>query len=1182
MAKFSQYQTVASASDSDLLLIDQIPIVENSVKTITKADFLSDVVTDSISRMATITIGTTGMEADYICDGTADGSTIKSAIAALPSTGGRILVRNGTYNFDTSADRIFLVTSNVFFEGETFGGVIFKATASLHPGGGDSLGRRGIFTVGATNTTLISNITVKNIVFDINHVNKTAGFTLDGGTSLTDQIGLQNVLVENVIVKNHGLNTSEVVEAGLFVLSGRSNTLGSSKGRIDNVIFRNVTTQDSNKDGWWVSGEYAAKLKFENCNIYGSYRHGLVAYSDTTQPTHTDWTFLNCRFDGNMIGTSVNAQAHYRDATQTGVINLVFDSCYFGPTLNPSTSQDFTMTPYWATKTRVSNCILDQGGAGISLGASISGGFGRLFSANQVIIENNFFYKMRQCFDDDSNVFTTIKGNTFYECKQDIPITAYSEHFPTTIEDNTFYDCHVDEEANSSATDVRRSVLRLNANGMVVRNNKFIDDRQLQNASGSLTLGSSAAGALSLRTYYVRFTYSNATGETLASTSQSTSVAANRVLTVTYSPTATPTGARFINYYVGTVSGSETLQTSIALPTKSYSWTEPTTGLVSGATLPTSNTTHTITKKGIYETSGGGGQLLANIYENNYFVGIESEIVPYVNYNHISKGNITNRQNLVGQDKLLEGTTFVNVKDYQARGDVLTLTDGAITSGTNVLSSSSASFNYMDIGKTISVIGAGAAGVALVTTISGWNTNQQVTLTANASTTVSGAKIQYGTNDTAAFQSAADALNSSGGSIYVPTGNYFVGVTGSVKTSSRTAVIGDGTSTVLTLKPGTNDFMFATRDTIASPTSYPHDHQFRGLAFDLNSACNTTLAAAISSTKNRNATIENCLFNNWNNNCVYFSGSDGNNVQPRIINNQFDLGDRTNGCGIKLDSGCYDSYLESNDVGRAWRGIIISNGGDGNHTLVSNWCWGNEDAGMYIYQSNGVQLNSCTWDQNFGPGLVIDGCDGVTIQGGKASNNSFDDAGNIFGFGAGHGTANVSSGILVQNTATNISINGVDFRNPYSSQKYAVEVKDSSVTDVSGGSVSSMSTAAFSITSPALLSVNNVRGVNPKIRYAQGNVTGATTFNRLNGETITATLTGDITVTLTSGLVAGDRLRLVLTQDGTGSRLVTWPSNFKKAGGTLTLSTGASAVDVIEMVHDGTNWREVSRALNLS
>jgi hypothetical protein len=112
--------------------------------------------------------------------------------------------------------------------------------------------------------------------------------------------------------------------------------------------------------------------------------------------------------------------------------------------------------------------------------------------------------------------------------------------------------------------------------------------------------------------------------------------------------------------------------------------------------------------------------------------------------------------------------------------------------------------------------------------------------------------------------------------------------------------------------------------------------------------------------------------------------------------------------------------------------------------------------------------------------------------------------------------------------------------------------------------------------------VNNSPGINPQISYALGNVTGATTFNRINGWEQSGTLTGNITVTLTSGLVVGDTMKLVLTQDGTGSRTATWPSNFKKAGGSLVLSTGAGAVDAVSMVWDGTNWRETARALNQS
>lgn len=115
-----------------------------------------------------------------------------------------------------------------------------------------------------------------------------------------------------------------------------------------------------------------------------------------------------------------------------------------------------------------------------------------------------------------------------------------------------------------------------------------------------------------------------------------------------------------------------------------------------------------------------------------------------------------------------------------------------------------------------------------------------------------------------------------------------------------------------------------------------------------------------------------------------------------------------------------------------------------------------------------------------------------------------------------------------------------------------------------------------------LLSFSNCKGINPAGTKAKGNITGAVTFDRKDGCLQTGTLTGNITVTLAAGIAMDDILTLKLTQDGTGNRTVTWPSNFKKAGGTLTLSTSAAAVDIISAKWDGTNWIEVSRSLNVS
>lgn len=109
----------------------------------------------------------------------------------------------------------------------------------------------------------------------------------------------------------------------------------------------------------------------------------------------------------------------------------------------------------------------------------------------------------------------------------------------------------------------------------------------------SPVLGFASGGTLSSTTYYVRITYVNGAGETLASTEVSFAVGANNVLVVA-SPAASGAGsyaATGWNVYVSSSTGTETKQngaTPIAIGTN---WTEPTTGLVAGGSLPGSNTT---------------------------------------------------------------------------------------------------------------------------------------------------------------------------------------------------------------------------------------------------------------------------------------------------------------------------------------------------------------------------------------------------------------------------------------------------------------------------------------------------------------------------------------------------------------------------------------------------------------
>lgn len=107
-------------------------------------------------------------------------------------------------------------------------------------------------------------------------------------------------------------------------------------------------------------------------------------------------------------------------------------------------------------------------------------------------------------------------------------------------------------------------------------------------APAAPTLSQVASGSLAATTYYVKVTYTTASGETLGSSESSLAVSVNNVLKVT-SP-ATLTGAMGWNVYVSTSTGTETKQNAspIAIGT---AWQEPNTGLIAGSALPGANTT---------------------------------------------------------------------------------------------------------------------------------------------------------------------------------------------------------------------------------------------------------------------------------------------------------------------------------------------------------------------------------------------------------------------------------------------------------------------------------------------------------------------------------------------------------------------------------------------------------------
>lgn len=107
----------------------------------------------------------------------------------------------------------------------------------------------------------------------------------------------------------------------------------------------------------------------------------------------------------------------------------------------------------------------------------------------------------------------------------------------------------------------------------------------------------------------------------------------------------------------------------------------------------------------------------------------------------------------------------------------------------------------------------------------------------------------------------------------------------------------------------------------------------------------------------------------------------------------------------------------------------------------------------------------------------------------------------------------------------------------------------------SSGTITSTNSTFLKYNETVLASVNTSTSISPDVstgtifRYTANN---NFTFNGL------------------TNAVAGTSAIVFITQDGTGSRLLT--STMKFAGGSKTLSTSAGAIDMIGVVYDGTTY----------
>lgn len=107
------------------------------------------------------------------------------------------------------------------------------------------------------------------------------------------------------------------------------------------------------------------------------------------------------------------------------------------------------------------------------------------------------------------------------------------------------------------------------------------------------------------------------------------------------------------------------------------------------------------------------------------------------------------------------------------------------------------------------------------------------------------------------------------------------------------------------------------------------------------------------------------------------------------------------------------------------------------------------------------------------------------------------------------------------------------------------------------------------------LTLNTWSQMAPSGVYAGGNTGAAITTNFNNGAMQSYTATANVTFTF-SNPRAGQVYRLIITQDGTGSRTYTWPAAVKWPAGSAPTGSGAGKIDVIVLTYDGTSYYGVA------
>lgn len=552
-----------------------------------------------------------------VLDGvTDDAAALQATHDAMPSTGGKMYIPPGFTALLNSKLQISRSNFELDFTGATIKAGASAANLSLATG---QPGLVHVRTTGATQT----NVYIHGGTIDANNVAEVNNFSIFGAGSDDTLWTLTSVRVENVTFLNKGNSTA--TSSMVMIATGNVGSANPRVGRIRGVTFKNCTFRYGDKVMLLYTGDYMEDFTVDTCWFGDNVEHTIQQQNYTSNTiaegnvrTSKRIRVINSKFINTMTSTAIGTRADFHDAAKTGGYDLTLSGNYHDAvsrTSSISTVGDrYAYNIHNWQRVDITHNHFYYMRAVVSIGGSIAASDWAYAGNQEVFFTDNHVHNAVTTFDLDATYNIKMHRNIFKDCAFG-PFGAYGPHQNLEFHDNQLIDCNTFVEdiallnglglTVAGLSEYQKSGIEIGGdNRMSFGGNKIIDTRSLQNPGASVaTFSEVTGGALGARTYYVRISYENISGETLASTEQSTAVSVNKLLKIVPGSPAgldttfhTAQGIRKVNIYINSSASNETCQATLDYPgyLGQYStggWTEPTSGLF-GQTITAVDTTN--------------------------------------------------------------------------------------------------------------------------------------------------------------------------------------------------------------------------------------------------------------------------------------------------------------------------------------------------------------------------------------------------------------------------------------------------------------------------------------------------------------------------------------------------------------------------------------------------------------